>query len=373
MKLSEIKPILTAAQRVQDAIRMTGLHGIGKTEIVREWAEENDYHLESLYLSNQEVGDIVGVPHNELINGIMIEKWSVPSWLQRMREASENGKHTVLFLDEFSRAPLDVRQAALQLVLDKRVHEHDLPTTNNLKTFIVAADNPDNGDYQVEALDPALLDRFCSIDVEVDVEGWLEYARNKNLNSIVRAFIADNPSKLHFTPDSSNDDIGATPRSWAKLSQYVDNFDKTPRESHYSIISGKVGKAISAQFINFLNNYTTMVSIEDIENLVKKLDNKNLNIDQIGLGVKELTKDSETIQITELTYSIVNKYINEKSNTIGSKVLLGMLYSLNIEILVSVFKKLASENNNNYQKLVKLDTDMNDKKLFIQAASAIVV
>jgi len=264
-------------------------------------------------------------------------------------------------------------QAALQLVLAKRIHEHDLPSTNGIKTFIVAADNPDNGDYQVQALDPALEDRFCNIDVEVDVEGWLEYARNKNLNKIVRAFIADNPSKLHFTPDSSSDDTGATPRSWTMLSKYVDNFDKTPPEVHYNIISGKVGKAIAAQFINFLTNYSTMISVSDIEDLVKTLDTKNLNIEQIGSGVKDLLRDSEAIQITELTHSIVNKYIAEKANSFGSKVLLGIMYSLNIEILVAVFKKLATNDNDSYRMLVQLDATMNNKKLFVQAASAIVV
>jgi len=286
---------------------------------------------------------------------------------------NKNSRYTVFCMDEFSRAPLDVRQASLQLVLEKKIHEHNLPSTNNIKTFIVAADNPDNGDYQVQALDPALEDRFCNIDVEVDVEGWLEYARNRKLNKIVRAFIADNPSKLHFTPDSSSGEKGATPRAWAMLSKYVDNFDKTPHEVHYNIISGKVGKAISAQFINFLNNYSTMISVSDIEDLVKTLDSKNLNIEQIGSGIKDLMSDSEAIQITELTYSIVNKYINEKANSFGSKVLLGILYSLNMEILVSVFKKLASDNSGYYRKLVKLDTEMNNKKLFVQAASAIVI
>jgi len=88
MKLPEIKPILSAAQSVQDAVRLIGLHGIGKTDIIKEWAKENDYHLEILLLSNQEVGDIVGIPINKEINGVTVETWSVPIWLQRMRDAA---------------------------------------------------------------------------------------------------------------------------------------------------------------------------------------------------------------------------------------------------------------------------------------------
>jgi hypothetical protein len=373
MKISEVAPLITACQDANDSMLMTGVHGIGKSDVVEQWAKENNVHLEILFLSNQEVGDLIGIPHNRVENGKTIEEWSVPSWLDRMNTASANGQHTALFLDEVSRAPSDVKQAALQLVLAKKIHEHKLPSLNGTDTVIVAADNPDDGRYQVEPMDPALLDRFLEVEVEVDPEAWLEWARGQNVNKMIRAFIADNPNKLHFIPDEgeTKDKTSATPRSWTKLGLYVDNFHNISSDLHYNIIAGKVGKAFAAQLINFISNYESIISVEDIENLTADLRKKTNNIELIGDGVRELIADSESIQITEITMSLINKYIDKTPDE--AYPLLAMLYGLHIEILVSVFKKIAKDNPTHYKQIVTLDTEINDKKLFIKAAEAVVV
>jgi len=373
MKISEIEPLLTACQAVNDALLLIGVHGIGKSDVVETWAKKNDVHLEILFLSNQEVGDLVGIPHNVIKDGKTIEEWSVPSWLDRLNTASANGKRTALFLDEISRAPSDVKQAALQLVLAKKIHEHKLPTLDGTDTLIVAADNPDNGHYQVEPMDPALLNRFLNVTVDVDPEAWLDWARDNGISKIVRAFIADNPSKLHFMPEEGDngDNTSATPRSWAKLGAYVDNFNNINSNLHYPIIKGKIGSAIAAQFVSFIENYASIISVEDVENLTSNLKKKTSNIELIGNGVRELIQDSESIQLQEITMALINKYIDKDAEE--AYPLMAMLYALHIEILVSVFKKIAKESPANYKKIVDFDTKINNKQLFIKAAEAVVV
>ncbi len=373
MKMQHIPGFLDAAKQADDSVLLVGLHGIGKTEIAKQWAKKNNIHLEILYLSNQEVGDIIGIPVTKTINTSDLEdskavtEWAEPIWLHRMKVAAENGQGTACMLDEFSRATLDVRQACLQLVLDKKIHQHNLPDG----TFIIAADNPDNGNYAVETLDPALLDRFNVVNVEADVTGWLDYARNKNLNKVVRAFIADNPSKLNFQPEEGSDEtIGATSRSWAKLASYIDNFNNVPKELHYPIINGKVGNALAAQFLNFYNNYKSMISIKDIEKLTEELRTKNLNLEQIGEGIAELLKDSEVVQKTELTNSLIAKYIN--SSYQEAIPMLGILYSLDMEIITAVLKNMTTSNLENYYKLVQLDKN-NDKKLFLKITKSVKI
>jgi hypothetical protein len=285
----------------------------------------------------------------------------------------KKAKQTALFLDEISRAPSDVKQAALQLVLAKKIHEHQLPKLGDLDTVIIAADNPDNGNYQVEPMDPALLDRFLSVNVEVDAEAWLEWARLHDVNKVIRAFIVDNQSKLHFMPEDGelSDNISATPRSWTKLGKYVDNFHNVDASIQYPIISGKIGKALAAQFVNFLANYESIVSIEDIESLTGEMMKKTKDIEKIGDAIKEFTVDAEAIQLTEIVLGLVEKYINKEGEDVYP--LLGMLYGLNIEILVTVFKKINTDNPAAYRKLVQLDTAINNKLLFTRAASAIVI
>jgi len=346
MKISDVKPILTASMEAKDSIIMTGVHGIGKSEVVKEWAEENDIALEILYLSSNEVGDLIGVPYNKVVDGRQIESWSVPSWLDNLHQTSKQGKKCALFLDEISRAALDVRQASLQLVLDKKIHQHKLPEN----TLVVAADNPDNGLYQVEAMDPALLDRFLAIDVEVDVEGWLKWARGKKVNPIVRDFIAENPKKLHFIPNEGADcNISATPRSWTKLASYIDNIDNIPKAVHYQIIKGKIGTALAAQFLNFIQNYSKMVSVEDIEDLTSKLLKSTKDIEKIGEGIRELIKDTEVVQKEELLITLINKYTQKTAEE--SYPMLGTLYALDFENLAGILKKYQTNENEKYLKI----------------------
>lgn len=358
MNIQDVKYVLTASQKVKDSVLMIGYHGIGKTDIVKEWAKENDIYLEVLYLSIQEPADLAGIPYNRVVNDKQIEYWSTPSWLDNMYNASKEGKKCALFLDELSRAQLDVRQTALQLVLDKKIHQHSLPED----TLIIAADNPDNGDYQVEALDPALKDRFLVIDIEIDVKTWLDYANIHNINKIVKSFIVDNPNKLYFKPDEgANDDITATPRSWTKLASYIDIIDNIPREVYYPIIRGKIGSALAAQFLNYMNNFKNLISVQDVEALVDSL--KSRKIEDIGKAVKELLKDSEASQKTELCESLVQKYIVQ-DNVKDAMPMMAILYALDVEILTAFLKNYSSTKPTEYNKISKFDKVLNNKKLF---------
>jgi len=376
MKISDVENLIEASHQADDSVLIVGVHGLGKTDVIKSWAKNNNVHLEVLYLSNQEVGDLIGLPKITEVHGELVTTWTVPIWLQKLQEASSNGQKTAIFLDEFSRAPLDVRQCALQLVLDKKIHQHKLPVTNNTETMIIAADNPDDGNYQVEALDPALLDRFLVADVEPDVPAWLDWAREHKINNIVRSFIADNPTKLFFSPEEGSESkITATGRSWAKLASYIDIIDNIKPILHYPIIKGKIGDALAAQFLNYLNNYKKMISVEDIENLTNNLLEKGADIKVLEKSVKELIENIEPIQKTELTESLYQKFITKDSYK-DAMPLMAMLYALDVEILVAILKKIRDKeeqnpNKNLYLKLAKFDEEMNNKKLFIRMVNQI--
>ncbi len=147
--------LLETARRANENVLIEGVHGIGKSLRVKEYAKKNNLHLEILYLSHQEVGDLIGIP--TISNNTTI--WTKPSWLTRMEEANKKGQGCILFLDELNRAQRDVRQIALQITLEKRLHDHILPSIDEIETLVIAAINPEDDkkiDYQVDELDAAL-------------------------------------------------------------------------------------------------------------------------------------------------------------------------------------------------------------------------
>lgn len=364
MDIQSAKEVIKAAAIADDTVIMEGLHGIGKSNIVKQFAKENGYHLEELFLSHQEVGDLIGIPHTIQSDGVTITTWSIPIWLQRMNVAASKGIPTILFLDELNRAPIDVRQSALQLVLERQIHEHILPSINGVRTLVVAAINPSDN-YQVDELDPALLDRFLHITVESDHKAWLKWAREEDVNIIVRDFITEYPDRLYCTPADGG--IGATPRSWAKLGDFMDNVTKIPEEILFQIMKGKIGTAVASQFYTFYKNYVDVIKLEDIEKIVN--DNKDddfCTLDDLATLISDKMKKTEAIQKTEMAHQFKSKYIKKKDML----PFLVYLYSLEMEIVVGFLKGFRKDDINGYKKLVEFDTLLNNKELFKRIITA---
>ena len=330
MKISQMKPVFKIAQLANDSIRMIGRHGIGKSQVVEDFAKENDYHIETLFLSQQEVADLIGIPEN--IDHVTY--WSKPVWLKRMEDANAQNKHCILFLDELARAPLEVRQAALQLVLEGRIHEHKLPTIDGIKTLVVAADNPSDL-YQTEELDKALDDRFGTYNVEVDVQGWLKWASENDIAPVITDFIAEYPDKLHFMPEDENDK-GATPRAWAKLSSYIKNFNEVDVSFVHPIILSKIGDSVGNSFFHFFNNYVKILKPQDIEKMLGKEDISTK--EGIQKGAKKISKKTNQIEALA-AQELANKLrVLSTKDRKWENILTTFLDSINVEVMVSIIK-----------------------------------
>lgn len=381
MKISEIKRVLEIAHEVSDSVLISGDAGLGKSYVVKEYAEENNYHFEDLRLGNQEIGDLIGIP--TIQDGVTI--WTEPVWLYRMKEAEKQGKKSVLFLDELNRSQQDVKASALQIVLDKQIHQHKLPKD----VLVVGAINPTESeqglDYYVDELDPALLDRFLQVKVSLDVESWLSWARNNKINNIITSYIAENPRDLYNVPKDGQTRI-ATPRSWATLSRYIDLFEKT-QTFDVEIVSGRIGEALAFKFQNYYNNFNKQFTIKDVIKLVdiSKLpkENKNILISEFNkrkldtlqirelalLGLKKFEKYMKAINIpSEYTadYEKAKKCVSDDEL---KKVnpLMSLLYALKPEELASVINELK-QNDEEYKLLIaRMDFVFHGKKeLYLQ-------
>lgn len=351
MNIQEAKKIIAIAKEADDTVIMQGKHGIGKSAIVREYCNDNHYYLTELFLSNQEVGDLIGRP--ETID--MVQYWSVPNWLQKMYDANAEGKECILHLDEFNRADPDVLQAALQLILEGKIHEHELPKLNGKRTHIIASINPPNSLYDVNELDPALLDRFLFINVEPCLKTFIQIGKSHNIHESIINFLIANPKFLHWEPKDSNE-VGATPRSWDKLSNYIHLHDKKDLgdlgDSILDIIMGKVGKIPGMEFYVFMNS--SSVKLSDIIEVINK--NKDL-YDDIQELANSIPRLDSPIQRTNAVHQIKDPF-----------TLLVYLYSVEQEILISSLKDLR--NTDIFNELVKIDDALNNKELFKKATSA---
>jgi len=187
----------------------------------------------------------------------------------------------IIFLDELSAAVPEVQNAALQLVLDRRVGEYDVPPF----TPIVAAGNRESDAAFVSPMSAPLCNRFVHLRLVPSLDDWLEWAMLNRVHHEILGYLQWKKSGrlFQFNADSMTEgDCGfPTPRSWSKLSEQMHGIHRLPKAVQDSIITGFVGKAVGHEFIQYREVCELLPSTDDI------LQGKNVEIsDALDVGAK---------------------------------------------------------------------------------------
>ncbi len=169
MNLNAIKTLLIDRYERRAArmrpLYLEGIAGIGKTEIVRQSAQELKIPCVVVCLAAMEAADFSGLPRVDPKTGET--KYARPNWLP-------DGP-AVIFFDEVNRAGTDTRQPLLTLIQDRHINGHAV----HPDTMFTFAGNPPGVDYDVQELDPAMKERVATLKVEADYASLGGYLANK--------------------------------------------------------------------------------------------------------------------------------------------------------------------------------------------------
>ena len=69
MNIGKMKEVFKIAHTAKRSVKMVGLHGIGKSQIVSQFGKDNGYHVEILQLPLMDEGDLMGIPVTEMVDG----------------------------------------------------------------------------------------------------------------------------------------------------------------------------------------------------------------------------------------------------------------------------------------------------------------
>ena len=263
VNIKQFKDIVkfTIENNLKQPILGIGAPGIGKSEVVKEIADELGYHLEDLRLAQMSEVEIGGLIYPD-------ETKTHTHWLKPDFFPEENGPKTILLLDEITSAVKRVQVAAYQLVLDRRIGKHVLPDS----TVIIALGNgEEDGGVYVELAAP-LADRFELYSVQCDSDIWIsEYASKYvdkrtglGVNPLVTAFISEHPDKLHTQSENADELVFATPRSWKRVSDTLNaSNDKITDVTRLKIL-GTVGDVVGSEFAAYCERYSASVIVNQI-------------------------------------------------------------------------------------------------------------
>mgnify|MGYP003615156742 FL=1 len=347
--MSVLETMLEMCKTTRDVPHIVGEAGIGKSEMVASFAKKKGMKCTTLFLSQMEPSDLIGMP---VVDDFGNTIWAKPVWLTEIEENDKKGIATILFLDEISRAATDTLNSIMEVCLNKTLHTHKLPES----TFIVTATNPANGKYRTQKLDPALMNRFLFIKMEANPITWLEWARDNGVHRAVMSFISKNEDKLNFSDDRSEQ--SATPRSWTKLSENLFALEKLApsNECYRTLFVGKLGLAIGGQFYNFYREFSKNIEPNDIIDFCKNADidinNYQASIMTVAEKMKtDLLDGVEHIQLIDVAHKLAKRYLDVgitgdrlTNNEAKKQVfpLATILWALPREVAASAFKQTES-------------------------------
>lgn len=260
--VARIPAILDLAYNLEPKMTpcFVGDTGIGKSPIVKSWADERTAACHIVNFGHMLPQDI----SMALFNEAGTSYGNVPpEWLVKInRDAQDKVNYpggVVLFLDEINRAPVELLNALFTLTDERRVHDfllHD-------DVIVVAAMNPSSDKHNVNRFekDPAMRKRLAFIHVAEDLNAWLAHAEGKGVPEIVPAFLrAQGESAFYNRTMRAAGKVFTNPGSWDKACRIIAadapmRADRTGISSAARVLlAGTIGYDMMSSLVTFIES-----------------------------------------------------------------------------------------------------------------------
>lgn len=248
-------------------VMIRGRHGIGKSHLIRQIADQFGYPMIDLRLSQLEEGDFRGLPDPGRIAETGVVHWVPNHWLALAAE-----RPVVLFLDEIDRGSVPVRAAAFQIGDSRAVGDVKL----HPDTLIFAAGNSGLHKHAdsytgVLPMGRAEGDRWVTWDVEPTHDEWLEWARDK-IEEPLWDFHNDNRGEATWLDDLGEfepNQVTPSRRSWVRYNEArkmtgAETSKDLPEHIVLNLARGFVGSNAAGEFVLYLRSYEKEVTTEDV-------------------------------------------------------------------------------------------------------------
>ncbi len=239
-------------------ICLMGPAGIGKTEIVSQVAQELGVAFCSYSITHHTRQSLLGLP--QLVERKVGEitatctEYTMSEIIDQVyRAMGETGKKEgILFLDEFNCAAESIRPVMLQLLQDKSFGSHPIPEG----WMLVLAGNPTEYNRAASGLDAVTLDRMRMVYVEADFGCWRDYAKAREINPVVLAYLENNKRNFCYYKKERTECQLATPRGWEDLAIMLTQMEGRQGKIDSALVGQYIqSPAIVRDFITFYHQY----------------------------------------------------------------------------------------------------------------------
>ena len=329
------------------AVCIWGTHGLGKTQIVRDYAREKKWKFSYIAPAQfEEMGDLHGMPNvidpDETISGDEYTVYSPPDWVPR-----EDGPG-ILLLDDINRADDRILRGCMQLLQNFELTSWKLPP----KWQIVATANPEGGDYSVTPMDGAMLTRMLHATLKFDAKIWAQWAYSANVDERGISFVLTYPELVNSER--------TTPRSLTQFFEQIASIDdlKGNLQLVEALALSSLDEVTVSSFIAFINDELTqlidpeeILDTEDFKSLAKKI--KDISVDDSG--AKRV--DRLSTMCARLYLKLISDDYAQEKNHGKNLVEFLLLDTIPNDLLMSLYMDLQKHGGDEIKEMTR------DKKL----------
>ena len=197
---------------------ITSKPGVAKSAIIKSMADKLGFLFFDIRLSMVDETDVGLYPKvgTYSVNGVEYDvlQHVVPEWAM-----AANEKPSIIFFEELNRAHLAVRNAALQILLERAI---GFKFQFNDNVLMVASGNLGEEDgTDVNEFDSALNNRLIHVKHELTIDEWVTGFAKDNIHPTIVGFLTHNAEHYYKKSDKEGTQAYATPRSWRFLSDYI--------------------------------------------------------------------------------------------------------------------------------------------------------
>ena len=254
----------------QRPILLMGPPGIGKTAIMEQVAKECGVGLVAYTITHHTRQSAIGLPHIEqkAYGGetMSVTRYTMSEIIASVYDTMEKTgcREGILFLDEINCVSETLAPTMLQFLQNKTFGTHKVPDG----WILVAAGNPLEYNKSVREFDIVTLDRVRQIDVQADLEVWLDYARAKGLHGAVISYLTVKGDRFYMVERKEDVLSFVTARGWEDLSAILKGYEDLNAPVTESLVAQYLRSEATARdfaaYYRLYQKYGTDYGIEEL-------------------------------------------------------------------------------------------------------------
>jgi hypothetical protein len=237
---------------------LKGSPGIGKSDIIKQVAEELNLKVIDFRLSQADPTDLQGFPAVVEGRSTFMPAATFPIEGDTVPEGYDGW---LVFLDEMNSGSLAVQAAAYKFCLDRQVGQHNL----HKRVAVIGAGNLATDKAITNRMGTAMQSRLVHLTMNVDPNHWLNWANKSGIDHRITSFIEFRKDLLFKFNPSHSDDTFPCPRTWSFLSKMISGKEKL---SHIDTVvaAGTIGEGPALEFKGFSEIFQNLPKVADIIN-----------------------------------------------------------------------------------------------------------